>query len=370
MKNLHQIIILILLNLLIFLSCKENDTSLIIIDIKNTLNRNVTESFKLNDISNNIRLIPVETNDSTLLGDFIIVGTNEEDIVIRDDNLTSYKKAVYFINKNTGTVSSIIDNWGQGPHDYTRLGDVHLNNLSNTIYISDYSKTNEYTHEGNFIKSFKNDSIAFFRIFPNGDFAVSYSPLVNNEFALGVYDSLWTQKRKGMPKVKGEFDMVYFDGIFEFNRDLFYKLAHSDTLYRITIGFDEPYLVHSKGQYRLPDEIKANREQRDKYGYRYIQQDFGRLISKYYFLTYYYNEKFHYEIWNIENSSLVYKSIFSRDGGMSGVPIVIRGLIIYVWPAYVSNDSIYCIITAEDAITLLPELPKDTNQIILELKVY
>jgi len=327
----------------------------------------------LNNIAESMRLIPVETSDSVLLNHIFIKGVTEENIVIHSGNIGVHKKAVYFINKTNGKVSSIIDRYGQGPGEYIRIGDVHLNERENTLYLhdSETKRTNEYTFDGKFIGTLKNDSIAAFRMLKDGKFAASYAPHINTGFSLGIYDNSWNLLRRGLPKMEQniKFDMIYFDAILNYNNEYFYKLAHSDTLYRITSEFDEPYIVHSKGKYNIPLDIKASLKKTDKEGYKYIEQDFGKLISKYYFVNYYYNHGYISEIWDTENSTLIYKSRFSREGGVNGVPVIVNEKKIYVWPSYVTDDSLYCVIGNEDALSLIPSLPADTNPIILEIKI-
>jgi hypothetical protein len=372
MKKLLIMTYAVFLTLLVSCNPKEN-VKCIVIDLENTIHKQSPKNFKLNDIAQSMRLIPIETNDSVLFKHVIIVGTTEENIVAHSGNIGVLEKAVYFINKIDGKVSSVISRSGQGPEEYISIGDVHLNKQDNTLYLYDPNRKriNEYTFDGKFIRSIRNDSIGVFRMLKDGNFAVSYSPFVDTEFSLGIYDSSWNLKRRGIPRVAVDekFDMIYFDAILEFNGEHFYKLAHCDTLYRITSEFEEPYLVHSKGKYEIPIDIKANSRKTEESGYRYIQQDGGDLISTYYFITFYYDNKRYREIWDIENSLLIYRSEYSRDGGINGVPVIINEKEIYVWPRYVSNESLYCLIENEDAISLIPSLPADTNPIILEVKI-
>ena len=358
---------------MVLFSCKkEEKTKCIVIDIANTINTKELKQFSLDDIAQEIRLIPIETTDSILFGNVFIVGVTEEYIVVCEGTF-GVEPAVYFINKTNGKVSSIINRYGRGPGEYIRIAFVSLNKRDETIYLSDLTKTNEYTFDGKLVNSFQNDSIGMLRMLKDGNFAVSYrwTNTANTEFALGIYDSSWNLKRKGMPKAEKniKFDMIYTDGTIEFNDECFYRLAHSDTLYRITSEFDEPYLVYAKGKYRLPIEIKASREKTKKEGYRYIRDDSGMLISKYDFLSFYYNNKLYYDVWNIENSSLMYRSIYSREGGVYGIPITVNEKKIYVWPTFVSKDAIYCTIEGEDAINLIPSLLEDSNPVILEIRL-
>ena len=364
--------------LMILVSCKQekNKSDIITIDLGKTRNKQGSKNFKLNDIAKNTKLIPIETNDSVLFRHVIIEGEIEEILVVHGGNLVG-NKAIYFINKADGKVSSKIARHGQGPEEYILIGPINLNKRNNTLYLSDpgSKRVNEYTFAGKFIKSIRNDSVGGFVVFKDGNFAVSYSPFLETEFSLGIYDSSWNLLRKGIPKIGTDikFDMVYFDEIIEFNDEYFYLQAHSDTLYRITADFNEPYLVLSKGKYKMPLEIKASLAETEKEGYKYITGHYGILASKYYFLSYHYNYKLYREIWDIEKSSLIYKHEFDyfRDGelGVSGVPIIIEGQKIYAWPSFASGQSLYCIIEGENTLKLMPELPMDTNPIILEIKL-
>jgi len=373
---MNKLLILCTLIFAVFASCsnqQKEKSKCIFIDLENTINKQGPKNFKLNDVAQSMRLIPIETNDSVLFRNVIISDVTEENIIVYGGNIGVHKKAVYFINKMDGKVSSIIDRYGQGPEEYISINDVHLNELSNTLYLYDSNgrKTNEYTFGGKFVRSIKNDSIAAFRMLKDGNFVISYAPFINTGFSLGICDSSWNLKRRGLPKMGKniKFDMIYFDAILKFNGEYFYKMAHCDTLYRITTAYDEPYLVHSKGKYNIPLDIKASLENTEKEGCNYIQQDYGDLIKKYYFLTYWYDYKLYSEIWDIENSSLIYKNEYSRNGGVKGVPVIINEKKINVWPSYVSSDCLYCVIGNEDAISLIPSLPADTNPIILEIKL-
>jgi hypothetical protein len=368
MKRINSLLIIYVLGFVCFTSCNHTEKSPhIVIDLENTITKKGSDELKLNDISEKIRLIPIETNDSTLLSAVhIIAGTTEERVIIYD------KQTVYFINKEDGKVLSTINRYGEGPEEYGLIMDVCLDKQKNTLYIYDPTKKSakEYTVSGEFVKSIKNDSIGIFRILNDGHFAVSFPPYLNKDFALGIYDNSWNLLRKGIPKKKDRnFAMLYFDNIVEFNNEYYYKLTFSDTLYRISLEFDEPYLIVSKGKYKLPEELAASLSELDKHGDKYVQQDYGYLISNYYFQTYYYDRKAYYEIWNTENSALIYKSTYGQEGGIKGIPIVIEGKEICVWPGYVSGDFLYCFIEDEDAVSLVPSLPSDTNPIILEVKI-
>ncbi len=363
--------------ILSMVACKQKqekqNSDCIIIDLANSIQKKSNSDFQLNSITQNINVIPIETNDSTLFDHIVIAGYMEENIAFYDIGFSAFQKAIYFMNTSNGKVSTVINSEGEGPEEYKRIDDVLINNQDSTIFVSDFKskKINQYTFGRQFVKSIKNDSIGTMQILENGNSVVSYSPFLNMEFSLGIYDKIGNLLRTGLPKVGREldFDMVYVDLMTKFNGECYYKQAHSDTLFRITSEFDEPALILEKGDYKMPLEVKADRTMSEREGNKYVQQDHGQWCSKYYFLTYYYENKKCYEIWDTENSTLIYKGSYGRTGGVKGIPVTVNEKTIQVWPSFVSDKSLYCIVEDEDAIALIPSLPKDTNPIILEIEL-
>ncbi len=370
-------IILACLAILSMVSCKpkqeKQNSDCIIIDLANSIQKKSNSDFQLNSITQNINVIPIETNDSTLFDHIVIAGCMEENIAFYDIGFSAFQKAIYFMNTANGKMSTVVNRGGEGPEEYKRIDDVLINNQDSAIFISDFKskKINEYTFTGQYVRSITNDSIGMMRMLKDGNFVVSYSPFLNMEFSLGIYDKFGNLRRQGLPKVGRDldFDMIYVDLIAEFNEECYYKQAHSDTLFKITSEFDEPALILEKGGYKMPLDVKADREISGREEHKYVQQDYGQLSSKYYFLTYYYDNKKYCEIWNTENSTLIYRSSYGREGGVKGVPVTVDRKTIHVWPSFVSGKSLYCVVEDEDAITLIPSLPKDTNPVILEIEL-
>jgi hypothetical protein len=337
----------------------------IIIDLAKSINLNGSQEIILNDISTNLKIILTETNDSVLFQYMFIRGITKEDIVVSDKN------ALYYVNKETGKVSTLVNKRGNGPGEYNMLFDAYVENRDSTVYIYDIHKINIYNFKGNFIKSVKSDSIGPLVILNDGYYAVSFSPLMKPKYALGIYDKSWNLHRKSIPINDRKFAIAYFTQATKFNDDYYYRKVFGDTLYQITSEYDNPYIVTPKGLYKMPENVTASLSELDKSGYRYIQNEYGILISKYYFLSYDYNYITYYDIWNIETSTLIYRNKYRRiedknmEGG--GIPVLIGDIKINVWPKYVSGNVMYCIIEAENAVKLVPSLPWDTNPIILEL---
>lgn len=164
--------------------------------------------------------------------------------------------------------------------------------------------------------------------------------------------------------------MLYFDALDKYNgKNLFREYPLGDTIYHITYEKDEPYIVISKGQYKTPPDIYADLGTLKREKPNYITQDHGSLIGNLFFLRYYYNQKYYSDIWDIKNNNLIYRGVFSRDGGINGIPLVIEGHQMNVWISYVNGNYIYIEIKLEDAMKFMPNVSENDNPVILELKL-
>jgi hypothetical protein len=361
---------------IIVLSCTHEDKDklpYIIIDLEKSINLDASPEITLNDISANLRIIPVETNDSVLFKYMSITGIIEKDIVVHDVGLNVHKDALYCVNRETGKVSTLLNRQGNGPGEYNRLFNVYIENRDSTVHVYETHKINIYDFKGNFIKSHKSDSTGALVVLDDWYYAVSFSPFLKSEYALGIYDKSWNLHRKSISVNKDRKYAIYpFSQASKFNDGYYYMAAFGDTLYQITSGYEKPYIVTPKGKYKIPENVTATLSELDKSGDQYIQGEYGKLISKYYFLSYYYNHQTYYDIWNIETSTLISRNKYSQmeeNTEDTGVPVLIGDVKINVWPRYVSGNMMYCTVEAETAVKLIPSLPWDTNPVILELEI-
>lgn len=364
MKNILIIYLLIFIGLV---ACRNQEkTPYIIIDLENSINNDESASITLDNIAELVRIIPTETNDSTLLSHIGIAGVTKNHIIVYDKN------SVCFINKEDGKISSRFSKQGRGPGEYEIILNTTINERDSIIYLFDPAlrNLNIYAFNGNFIKSVQNDSIGGHRELDDGHFAVCFSPYSKTDKSLGIYDKSWNLKRTGIPRMKDQKFAIYpFDVIDKFNGKYYYRAAFSDTVYQITSEHENPYLLISKGKYKIPTEIIASLDKMNKEGYKYVWEDYGLLAAKYFFYTYLYNRKLYRDIWDTETCSLLYRSEYGSGRGIDGIPISIKGIQMNVWPNYVSDDVLYCVIGAEDARRIIPSLPEDTNPVILEFKM-
>jgi hypothetical protein len=352
---------------------KEENQPCIIIDLAKAIN--ITKSptkLTLNDISENIKIIPTETTDFILFEHMIILGATKKNIIVQNSSLSNRDVFLYFVNRETGKASVLLNKQGNGPGEYTNINSAVINEQAGIVSVVDHRKRiSTYNFHGDFINSVRNDSVMIFTILNDGNFLVGFPSYSQIGYALGIYDKSWKLKRKGIPKEYHKTAMTHFDEISKFNNEYYYHVALGDTLYQVTSEYDKPYLVRSKGRYKLPPSVYASISELNKNRFQYIYGDHGYIISKYYFLSYEYNRENCYDIWNLENSTLIYRNrvSYKDNDSKGGIPLSIGNIQINVWPNYIDGDTMYCTVDVENALKLVPSLPEDTNPIILELKI-
>ena len=128
-------------------------------------------------------------------------------------------------------------------------------------------------------------------------------------------------------------------------------------------------MIINKGQYKTPANIYADLGVMNSERPKYITNDNGYLIGDLFFLMYNYDNKHYSDIWNIEENKLIYRGIISRKGGVYGIPLVIEGRLIDVWPSYVDGHNLYVEIKSEDAMKFMLGVSEYDNPIIVELKM-
>jgi hypothetical protein len=358
-----------LFGLLLLLCCSCNNESkkppYIVIDLEGSIGE-TTETAMLNDFFDITRITLLETSKDFLLSHIIFADTNVDELVINDRN------AVYLVDKNSGRMLSKIGRIGNGPGEYTVISDVNIDNDGNVVIFDSGKKTRlSYTREGAFLTSLQKDSIGLVRQLDNGAYIVNYTPNVKSAYSIGIYDSDWNLLRQGVSNdTVTEYRMLYYDALNKYNGEYFFRQSPlGDTIYRLTPEMYEPYIIINKGHYKTPANIYSDLNILNRESSKYITQDFGRLADKYFFIRYYYDNKCYNDIWDITESKLLYRGIIGSDGGIYGIPLMINGQKIDVWPDFVNNDYIYIKIDAGNAVKFMPNISEDDNPVIVELKL-
>lgn len=316
------------------------------------------ESF-LNNLSTT--LIPLELTELSLLGNCHFVEDILGRIVIHD-----YQHIYTFDNKN-GTFLSRIAHQGEGPEDYINISDVVVHPKDSCIFILDAAgkKINIYSlNSGNLKYNIPNDSVASFHLLDNEKWITHNSPMEPFTYDICIHDSL-QQKGKGIYNRENEVEhkgIIFInDFICSNNTTYIYK---NDTLHQISNqGKITPFCHIDKGALSIPYEIATDVTQKAKRN-SYIWGETICFTDTYCFLSYYYNQKMYFDVWNIHTGSLCYRNIAESANDMLGLPLKIGDETIVAWPKKVINDTLYCIASNENS-----ENGEEENPCVLKIKI-
>jgi hypothetical protein len=348
-----------------------NDADYYILELDKYISQGNTK-LALNDIAEEMRVIPVETNDSTLFRDMHLIDVVGDKVMAYESSLQQIGY-VYSIDKYTGEVAILLNKQGQGPHDYSRIDGVRIEN-DTIMKLFDIGKHAflSYDLAGNYKESIKSDSIVSYYQMQDGNFYVFYAPYFKTDFLSDVYDRQYRLLRHGIPNLYKDvdFDILIMNGLFPYDNQWFFWNAYTDTIYQVSTAIDKPYLVLQKGIYKMPIEILAKIRLRYAEMNKYIDNESFRLVSGYCFLDYLYDEHHYYDIWEISTSKLRYRNIVSNETrDYYGIPVKLNGIEIRVWPNLVKEDYLYCKIQSIDVLKIYPSAPEDTNPMILEVRI-
>ena len=363
-KHLSFFILLFLLGACTQTSVEKK--SYILINLAKNIDKTANNT-TLNDFYKIERVIPLHTSDSFLLSNVSFIEVDDDEFIFNDRN------AVYYVNKKSGKLRSMLNKKGKGPGEYIGIDGVTLDNQDNLlIYDINARKLLKYSPNGDFMSHLSGDSIGPIKVLSNGSYIVNHTPLSGSEYSLSIYDKSWNLIRRNISRDNTtDFAMINFDNLAKHNGAYYFKQAFGDTIYNVTQKADIPYLVLDKGKYKMPVEIATSLEKLDKEGSGYIQRDSYRLASNYMFLTYYYDNKDYYDIWDFEKEQLIYRGIldYKARKGIKGIPLLINGVQVDVWPSFALGDYLYCDLEAHEAMKFMPSVSEEDNPVIIELKL-
>jgi len=320
-------------------------------------------SFSLDQIVNDKEIISLETTENSLISDVNVKFVTPQYICLLDRNML-----VFF--DHSGRYRFKLNAKGDGPSEYSSISNVFYNPNDSTIYIHDMFKNKilEYGLNGQFIADFKIENIGSITNLDNEHYAICYSPYAKKDKLVGILDQFF--------QVENEFISTNFNNetytkkgyilINDFlytNRGLCIKPLFLDTVYQIYTNKIVPYFIIDKDKLNIPIDILSDISQQKNFS-KYITNDYGFLINNLYFMSFYYNNKFYQDIWNIDKGELLYRNIASSVNDKYGVPIHINNEIIHVWPIFVNEYLVYCKIDEQDQLPLKSSM--EDNDILLK----
>ena len=168
--------------LFVIYSCADNASDNESVDTfpANTSQENI---LKMSDFIESVQYIPLETNDSCLIGEISDIFPLQDEMVFVD---RKYALSIYFYDYN-GLFKRKISKRGVGPEEYIKISSVAISEKESHIYLYDayLNKVLVYNFQGQYVDGhkipFKFSSMAY---------------LGNGIFVMGLkYSDIFSQKR-------------------------------------------------------------------------------------------------------------------------------------------------------------------------------
>ncbi len=323
-----------------------------------------TDAIRLNDLFDITQVLPLETTDDFLLSSINLIGNPEKVLIFNESD------RLYYVDKATGKLLSKIDRKGNGPEEYTYIRIASADNDGNAlVYDPDRKALLKYSPQGKLISSVKNDSIGSVSQLADGNYAVSYGPLIKSCPGIAIYDKDFNLLRQGLTNdpLKSNF-ILMFNTMFENEGKCYFQDSpFNDTLFCVTSEKDVPFLVLSSGDYKTPIDAYETYDVYKRDRGSYIMNKYGQFAGDRLFITFSYGEKKYHDVWDMKTSKLLYRSAIGKDGGVAGIPMEIEGTEVVVWPKLTYGDKVYVEVQAEEAQAFLPSVSETDNPILVEL---
>jgi hypothetical protein len=224
---------LVIFTLIICFACgseKPDSGDLEVILAKSSLEAKATDLFE------QIKVIPLETTDSSLVGGY--VGRIEiwDNKIFLLNELQSHKNILCF--DLSGKFLFKIDKMGQGPGEYTYLDDIFIDkNLNHVVFMSENRRTLDWNMQGVFLYSIYSDDIYYARhtIYLNDSTYLSFNDgdLVPKDISLIYLDSKTMNIRHKSNSIN-EYFYSAGNKPLSINNDKILCLAYSDTIFDIS----------------------------------------------------------------------------------------------------------------------------------------
>lgn len=265
--------------------CSKNESSILpIVDVKNELFH--PDEVCISDVISEMKIIPLETNDSCLIG-------RGRDFYWLDKGILFYDIGLLKFGMD-GSFRGNVFQFGQGPGEIAGLKDFYVRD--SLIYFTDLSR---YLYKCNFSgTSMKRIKVP---LYTQNGFAV----LENNEFVTGMlewgdsdkagrlcfFDTVGIKKKLYKPySTEGKFQESYPMGreidFFNFKKKTYMKELLNDTIYTIDEENDtiRPFLCYDFGRYKSHPEYRYNLPV-DELFLKMPYTQFLGVTDKYVFLT-------------------------------------------------------------------------------------
>lgn len=291
----------------------------------------------------NIKLIPLEATDESLLGRHVSVITKDEGmLLIRDQEA----EIAYWFDSETGEYKSNIDRRGKSNKEYIGLGSMSADTLNNIIFVQDGlgQKYMSFTYNGEHINNLRSDTLLNFYPLSDGLYVgynanLDYGEKLN--YNLCLYNKNFKLIRGLDPRTDADIPISYYGAINLTNYASSKQIFLRDTLFEVSTKGLTNILSIDKGKYKRPNSVNMRSEE----AAYYISSEDTWLLGDILYYECFTGGGLYFHLWNTKTKELIYKSSGSEN---YGIPINYKGEKVYIIPIFVDGKTIYTIIHSHD----------------------
>jgi len=245
---------------LLLVSCG-NNKNLDSVALYNLSKIDANFSMQLDSIISGTEIIPLEKNDSCLVGKISDIKESERYyFIVSNNRLYKFDKSGNYIKK--------IGTEGRGPQEYLAIKNIGIDDKKQIIYLLDYytQKMMKYNYDGSFVSSFKFD-------LPQYSYVSSFYlyqdriilDVANNSIKMEIYNYDEIKGKMDIISMK-ERDMVTGEGVlgtvlhFGKRAEPYLYNYFNDTVYKLKNFTLEPDFLIESGDFKFTFEEMANLE--------------------------------------------------------------------------------------------------------------
>lgn len=315
----------------------------------------------------NIKIIPLEYTDQSILGERLIISSSEESLILHDE------KSIYFFDSESGKFERVINHQGKANSEYLEVCSVVTDGVSRELYVIDLlgEKINVYNYDGGFVRQHKTDVILTFDRIDDNRF-IGYNANVENEelhkYNFCLYDKDFNFIKGLDNRTAADIPISYWSPNYckKYGKGSYVYIR--DTVFSVTLDGLTPLVAVDKGEYKLPADLSA----RDEASHKYITSDEVKLFGDYLLYLSFRFSGFsnRLEMWDLKNQKLLFRyDPYSGEIERRGFPIKYEGQIIYPRIMYVDeNDRIYCILPQNSVENL--GIENNDNPVIISFELF
>lgn len=285
-------------------SLKSETDSITKVDLNPFLKK---QSFNFDSIIDNIKLIPLETLEKSLLDNILKIIVTDSNIYVHDD----FKGGGIVIFDNQGKFVKRIDN-GKGPGELFRLYDIDYDKIKNELIAYQFPFLMFYNPMGKFIKQERLPLGAYnFLTIPNGYIFKGLDSQGNGHLGnlknntLLITDKNFKLKSVGMPYPESNLNFGGYNYLYK-NNSIYITERYNDTIYQYFSSSNKlkaSYALNFSTK-KLPEKYTEGNKDNFKKAIR--QNDY------YFYLGEYLDTEYHH-VFFLENWYKGLKTVIYRD---------------------------------------------------------